>query len=200
MADIAQKLHPDDQLVWGLWKSRFPSDLLWRLYLHPALADWEPLIPLDRHQGAPTWSWFSRLGQGRFSYSVQGPERTTLLAECKDIASDNEGVFPPNAVARLRGWLIVDWTHFMNLPPEHNIPSYEIPKRLNGTHFMPLLGDRYSHDRSIHVQGLFLQASSAAPPACTGRSCWERVYVATFYVSPKFKKLEEIQQETILLV
>ena len=133
LAEIAQKMQPDDSLVWGMWKSEFV----------PELAGWIVTDRLRRfpvgHKGIPSWSWLSQLGNRQIYYIApyhrsQARVRGALdmaspnkreMASCVAVTPQHEGLFPVNAIAHLRGWLIKDWARYSEWEPIFHEPPTE---------------------------------------------------------------------------
>lgn len=118
LAGIAQKMQPNDPLIWGIWKSEFVEELAgWRF---PSASAGR--IPRG-HEGMPSWSWFSQLGHHRASFRhlddssqlglLAARNRpfppTRAVASCVAILPKDQGLFPQGAVAHLRGRIVEDW-------------------------------------------------------------------------------------------
>lgn len=170
VADVFQKLRPNDRLVWGMWKDRFIVDLLWEFNPTDVPTANKPSARVPGSP-APTWSWFSRLSQGEVRssmYSDLESWESQPTAECLEFQGVGDPLFPRQAVARMRGWLMVDWKDYIHRA-DHDDEYWDT---FEGTCFLPLVRMMPSSDAGreskrppqfIHeIRGLYLRPKTVA--------------------------------------
>lgn len=194
MASIAQQMLPNDRLVWGMWERKLLEDMLWT-WTKPVWDNTE-LSAIPRNAYAPTWSWFSRLGQGELLY----PSESNLddpMALCLSIDASDDGIFPREATVRLRAWVIKDWTKFA----EHFWAAYQTAT------FVPLmdLGSRSWRPEYAHwIKGLLLRSKTRTIEQSSGsmsEDVWYREGTQDLFLTDdEFAELQKASQEEMLLV
>ncbi|KXL45056.1 MAG: hypothetical protein FE78DRAFT_71254 [Acidomyces sp. 'richmondensis'] len=180
VAEVFQKLHPGDKLVWGMWKGRFIADLLWEFVPKDVEIANRYCSAQKPHPNVPTWSWFSRLSQGEVRSSMYSDFESWgshPKAECLEFQGIGDPLFPRQAVARLRGWLMVDWKDYVH-QADHDDLYWDT---FEGTCFMPLVRMMPSSGACVEskrppqfiheIRGLYLRPRNVAWHV--GEAVWE---------------------------